>query len=78
MSLGNKKGSIAFGVRNQEKTNLEITQSDSFRNSGHKSEAEDPVFERIHKLWSNLNGIILFDQLETLENMRQEKAKKLI
>ena len=38
-----------------------LSQLDSFGNSDHEPEKEDPVFEEIHRTSSNPNGEMLLD-----------------
>ena len=81
ISLGTENVLTTFGVSNsvsEENIHLEVSQSDSFRDSGHKPVAENSFFERMHKILSNLNRKMLLDPRNALENIHHKNINKLI
>ena len=81
ISLGTENVLTTFGVSNsvsEENIHLEVSQSDSFRDSGHKPVAENSFFERMHKILSNLNREMLLDPRNALENIHHKNINKLI
>ena len=81
ISLGTENVLTTFGVSNsvsEENIHLEVSQSDSFRDSGRKPVAENSFFERMHKILSNLNRKMLLDPRNALENIHHKNINKLI
>ena len=55
-ALGGKKNSTVSGVSNSiPEHSHEVSQSNSFRNSGHKSLRGDQIFKEPHEIPTNLN-----------------------
>ena len=56
----------------------EVSQSDSFRDSGRKSVRGNQIFKEPHKIPSNLNRGALPEPHEALENRRRKNINRLI
>ena len=77
-ALGSEKSSTVSGVSNSiPEHSHEVSQSDSFRNSGHKSVREDHIFKEPHEIPSNLNRGALPERHRALENIRRKNIKRL-
>ena len=56
----------------------EVSQSDSFRNPGHKSVLEDQIFKEPQEIPSNLNRGALPEPRKALENILRKNINRLI
>ena len=78
-ALGSEKSSTVSAVSNSiPEHSHEVSQSDSFRNSGHKSVLEDHIFKEPHEVPSNLNRGALPEPHKALENIRRRNINRLI
>ena len=62
----------------EHKIHHELSQSDSFRNSGHKSVREDPIFKEPHEISSNVNIGAVPEPRKALGNMCRKNINRLI
>ena len=79
LPLSSEKSSNVLGLSNSiPEHSHEVSQSDSFRNSGHKSVLEDHIFKEPHEIPSNLNRGALPEPHKALENIRRRNINRLI
>ena len=81
IALGSKKSSTVLGVSNsipEHNIHYEVSRSDSFCNSGHKSVREDQTFKEPHEIPSNLNRGALPEPRKALENICSKNINRLI
>ena len=81
IALGSEKSSTVLGVSNsipQHNIHYEVSQSDSFRKSGHTSIREDQIFKEPHDIPLNLNRGALPEPRKALENIRRKNINRLI
>ena len=77
-ALVRKKSSTVSGVSNSIlEHSHEVSQSDSFCNSGHKSVRGDQVFKKPHEIPSNLNRGTFPEPHKALENIRRKNINSL-
>ena len=75
VALGYEKSSAVLRVSNsipEHNIDHEVSQSDSFRNYGHKSVREDQIFKEPHEIPSNLIRGALPEPCKALENIRRK------
>ena len=78
-ALVSEKNSTVSGVSNSIPKHIhEVSQSDSFRNSGHKSVCGDQIFKATHQFPSNLNRGALLEPHKALENTRRKNIVTMI
>ena len=78
-ALGSEKISTVSGVSNSIfEHSHEVSQSDSFGNSGHKSVRGDQIFKEPHEIPLNLNRGALPEPRKALENIRRKNINRLI
>ena len=79
LPLSSEKSSNVLGLSNSiPEHSHEVSQSDSFRNSGHKSVRGDQILKEPKEIPSNLNRGALFETHKALENIRRKNNNRLI
>ena len=78
-ALGSEKSSTVSGVSNSiPEHSHEVSQPDSFRNSGNKSVRGDQTLKEPNEIPSNLKRGALPDSHQALENIRRRNINRLI
>ena len=78
-ALGSEKSLAVSGVSNSiPEHSHEVSQPDSFRNSGNKSVRGDQILKEPNEIPSNLNRGALPEPHQALENVRRKNINKLI
>ena len=78
-ALESEKSSTVSRVSNSiPKHSHEVTQPDSFRNSGNKSVRGNQILEEPNEIPSNLNRGALPEPHKALENIRRKSVNRLI
>ena len=79
LPLSSEKSSNVLGVSNLiPELSHEVSQSDSFRNSGHKSVRGDQILKEPKEIPSNLIRGALSEPHKALENIRRKNSNRLI
>ena len=78
-ALGSEKSLAVSGVSNSiPEHSHEVSQPDSFRNSGNKSVRGDQILKEPNEIPSNLNRGALPEPHKALENIRRKNINRLI
>ena len=81
IALGSENSPTILGVSNsipEHNIHDDVSQSDSFRNSGHKSVREDHIFKEPREIPSNLNRRASLEPRKALENIHRKNINRLI